>query len=466
MASVLNDDDATGRAQAPAHESADTYQRLLRSDSLPVDDALAIHDFTDQGDEDFPVEPYLERSWFDQEIANVWKKTWQFACREDEVGSPGDYYVYDIVGMSLIISRGSDGQLRALHNFCQHRGRKLRSENGSASSFRCPFHGWTWNTEGGISALPCRSDFRNLSDDELALPQARIGTWGGFVFVCFDPDGPTLEAFLGTLPDHFKTWNLENCYSVAHVRKRIPCNWKVGVEAFIEAYHTLATHPQIAPYTGDTSTQVDTFEGESFNRMLTPMMIQSGQMEAPLEQQAIFDAITGGVRARPLQGVQLPEGETGRSFLAQRYRETMTATTGVDHSALSDADMLDVIQYFIFPNFFPWGGYTQNLVYQFRPDGKRIDSAILDVYMLRRFDPAGERPRSSPLNILSDDESWASASELAGAGPIFDQDMDNMGFVQEGMEIARATTGTIKFSRYHEARIRKFHRQLLAACGK
>ena len=466
MASVLSDGDHEGPNGAAVHASVDVYRGLLRLDGLPVDDALTKHDFTDQGEEDFPVGPYLDQSWFDKEIAGVWKKTWQFACREDEVGSPGDYYVYDIVGMSLLISRGEDGELRALHNFCQHRGRKLRSENGRADSFRCPFHGWTWSNEGQITSLPCRSDFRTLSDGELALPQARIGTWGGFVFVCFDPDGPTLEQFLGALPEHFKTWNLENCFSVAHVRKRIPCNWKVGVEAFIEAYHTLATHPQIAPYTGDTSTQVDTFEGESFNRMLTPMMVQSGQMDNALEQQAIFDAITGGVRARPLQGMKLPDGQTGRSFLAERYRETMTEATGVDHSTVSDADMLDVIQYFVFPNFFPWGGYTQNLVYQFRPDGKQVDSAILDVYILRRFDPNGERPRSTPLNILSDDETWASATELGGAGPIFDQDMDNMGFVQEGMEIARATTGTVKFSRYHEARIRKFHRQLLAACER
>ena len=144
----------------------------------------------------------------------------------------------------------------------------------------------------------------------------------------------------------------------------------------------------------------------------------------------------------------------------------MEAVTGVDHSSFSDADMLDVIQYFVFPNFFPWGGYTQNLVYQFRPDGNRVDSAILDVYFLRRFKPEGERPASTPLNVLSDDEPWASATELAGAGPIFDQDMDNMGYVQEGMGISRATKGKIMLARYHEARIRKFHRQLLQAFGE
>lgn len=466
MASLV-DGDVTGQGSGQIGQSVgQTYRDLLAKDVHKVDDALLIQDFTDQGDEDFPVGPYLDQDWFDKEVENVWKKTWQFACREDEVANPGDYYVYDIVGMSLIISRGDDGELRALHNFCQHRGRKLRVENGHASQFRCPFHGWTWDSKGDITALPCRSEFRPMTNEELALPQAQIATWGGFVFVNFDPEAGSLMDYLGDLPQHFATWKLENCYSVAHVRKRIPCNWKVGVEAFIEAYHTLATHPQIAPFTGDTTTQIDTFDGQSFNRMLTPQMIQSGQMDSVLTEQEIVNAITSqGTRTRHLAGSELPEGKMSREFMGDRMRTFMTELTGHDHMSLSTADMLDTIQYFVFPNFFPWGGYTQTFVYQFRPDGKRVDSATIDVYLLRRYDTAGERPKSKPLNILSDDEPWASAPELAGGGPIFDQDMDNMGYVQAGMEAARATTGTVKFSRYLEARIRKFHHQLVDACG-
>lgn len=454
--------DSFGRGDESYDDYNTAYSELLKTETRPVTPALAERHPLFLGEDDMPVDPYLSREWFDKEVEHVWKKKWQLACRLEEISKPGDYVVYDIVGMSLIVGRDADGELYAHHNFCLHRGRKLRTESGSATEFKCPFHEWTWNTNGSIKNIPCRSDFRELSDEEVHLRPARVGAWAGFVFVNFDMDAEPLEDFLGKLKDHFAPWGLENTCAVAQVRKRIGCNWKIGVEAFIEAYHTLGTHPQIAAYTGDTQTQVDVYADENFNRMITPYGVPSGLMEGPVSEQDILDAssIRPGGRVKQNAKALVPEGKTARQTIADNQRVQFGAMTGLDYSDVSDADMLDIIQYWVFPNFFPWGGMCSNLVYRFRPDGMRTDSAYLDVYILQRYNPENGAPKPAPLNILSDDEPWASAEELGGLGAIFDQDMANMAYVQEGAQISKATKGSTILTRYHEARIRDLYAKL------
>ena len=91
------------------------------------------------------------------------------------------------------------------------------------------------------------------------LPEARVGLWGGFVFISPDPNGVPLEEFLGDLPEHFARWDFEHRYVQAHVSKKIRCNWKVAQEAFYEGLHLGATHPQSAPYVGDANSAVDVY---------------------------------------------------------------------------------------------------------------------------------------------------------------------------------------------------------------
>ena len=92
---------------------------------------------------------------------------------------------------------------------------------------------------------------------EWSLPEVRVGTWGGFVFINMDPDAEPLESFLGDLPEHFAKWPLEQRYKAVHVAKVFPTNWKVVQEAFMEAFHVVATHPQLLAGIGDANSQYD-----------------------------------------------------------------------------------------------------------------------------------------------------------------------------------------------------------------
>ena len=99
-------------------------------------------------------------------------------------------------------------------------------------SFRCPFHGFTWNLDGSMRNAPCRHDFAHVTDDDWRLPEGAPRP-GGFVFINMDPDAPPLEEYLEVLPEHFARWRLEDCWKSAHVAKVIDCNWKPAQEAFM-----------------------------------------------------------------------------------------------------------------------------------------------------------------------------------------------------------------------------------------
>ena len=138
-------------------------------------------------------------------------------------------------------------------------------------------------------------DFPQIDQATFCLPQARVGTWGGFVFVNVDPHGPPLEEYLEDLPWHFADWPLEDRYLSAHVVRVMPCNWKVALEAFIEGYHTMAVHPQLLPMAADSLTEYDVY-GPHVSRMITAVGVSSEHLDGQLDDAEIVRAMLGSTR--------------------------------------------------------------------------------------------------------------------------------------------------------------------------
>ena len=143
---------------------------------------------------------------------------------------------------------------------CLHRGRILRERDGNCAQIRCPFHGFTWSLDGKLATIPAEWDFPHVDKAKFALPECRVGTWGGFVFINMDPSASRSTRYLVGLDAQFARWPLEKRYKQAHVAKIIATNWKVVQEAFSEAYHVIATHPQILAGIGDANSQYDVYE--------------------------------------------------------------------------------------------------------------------------------------------------------------------------------------------------------------
>jgi phenylpropionate dioxygenase-like ring-hydroxylating dioxygenase large terminal subunit len=438
-----------------AHESHGTHivQALLDAETRPVPAALRATGDATLDTSAIPRERYTSRAVHEREVAGVWRRVWQMACREEQIPNPGDSIVYEAPAISLVVVRRAPDDIRAFHNSCLHRGTQLRTQPGAIGELRCPFHGFTWNLDGSFAGMPCPWDFPQVEPETFRLPEARLGTWGGFVFVNVDAAAPPLAEYLEILPAHFATWDLGERYLSAHVVRVVPCNWKVALEAFIESYHTVAVHPQLLRTSGDTQTEYDVYEGvRHVSRMITPVGIASEHVEASVAQQDILDSM---FLTKDDPDARVPDGVTARQVLADRTRRQLTERTGRDYSSITDCEALDAIEYFVFPNFVPWAGYTTPLTYRFRPNGDDHCSAVMDVMLLEPVPATGPRPTPSPTRHLEQGQRWADAPELGYLGRILDQDTATLARIQRGL--LSGVTAEVTLAREQESRIRHFH---------
>ena len=161
-----------------------SVQQVLAGDINPAPAIMrAESPASGLGEADVSIDRYFSKAWHDQEVEKVWRKTWQLACRVEEIPKAGDHVVYEIVHDSLIVVRTAEGTIRAYVNSCLHRGTQLRAEGGCVKQFRCPFHGFTWDLQGKLIDVPGAWDFPNLDRATFNLPEARVGVWGCFVFI-------------------------------------------------------------------------------------------------------------------------------------------------------------------------------------------------------------------------------------------------------------------------------------------
>lgn len=454
-------------AGGTARSEGISWTDLIAQDSRPAPDFLAHESYEYLGSDPIPATRYTSEAFAQAERDRMWPHVWQFAARKEDLPEPGDYVVFENAGRSWLLSRQEDGSVRAFHNVCLHRGRKLKTDaQGSADRFTCPFHGFSWNKDGSLSNIPCRWDFGHLGEEKLQLPEAEVDSWAGYIFLREERGGPGLLDYLAPLPEHFKRWRHEECVTVMWVGKEVPANWKVTAEAFMEAWHTIVTHPQLLPFTGD-SNGAYWFWGDNINVNLVPFGIMSPHLDPTgKKQQWIVDEFCkyNGRSADNYEAskdpfaVTVPEGQTAREALGAAMRAAYTAQTGYDHEDATDAELLDALVYNVFPNFAPWGGYMPNIVYRWRP-GRTPDTCLMEVRVLARVKKGEPMPRGVPMKFLRLDQKWTEAPELGILADVFEQDMDNLPFVQEGLHASK--NGEVQLGDYQEIRIRQFHRTMM-----
>ncbi|HKY90864.1 MAG TPA: aromatic ring-hydroxylating dioxygenase subunit alpha [Nevskiaceae bacterium] len=454
----------------PDRSPGPTVNEILRADRAPPIPAYLEESSVPMGDADIPVSRYISREWHEREKATVWKKTWQVACRVEEVAAPGDYIVYDVGDDSVLVVRTESGAIKAYVNACLHRGTALCDGQGHKKELRCPFHGMTWTLEGQLRSIPGRWDFPHVDNAKFSLPEVRAGFWGGFVFVNLDPGCVPLEDYLEVLPKQLDGRVFENRYKAAHVSQVVPCNWKVALEAFIEGYHVAETHYEkdeqgrvspegIAAISADTNIQYDTWpESRHINRLIMLDAVPSYSVAHRIAggEQQIVDIMLRRVPAevRP----KLAPGERARPAIAAFNRKALSAMYRADLSSISDCDALDQIQYNIFPNFTLWTTPFAPLCYRFRPYGDSPDQALFEIWFLLPKPDEGPAPPAAKERRLAPGEPWANCAELGIYGPIVDQDMVNLPRIHKGLKAARKPGLTL--AHYQESRIRHFHRTL------
>ncbi len=447
-----------GKARSPGV----SWAELIANDSRPAPDFLKQDAYEYRGSKPLAANRYTSEEFARLERERMWPYVWQFAAREEDIPEPGDYLVHENAGRSWLVVRQDDGSVKAFHNVCLHRGRKLCTEGGNSDNFTCPFHGFSWNQDGTFRNNPCSWDFEHLDSEKLALPEAEVDSWQGYIFLREEPGGPSLFEFLAPLPDFFKRWRHDECTTVIWVAKEVEANWKVTAEAFMEAWHTVVTHPQLLPFTGDSNSAYWVY-GDNINVNLVPFGILSPHVnpDGKSEQWIVDEFIKYNARSGDNYdpegdpfAVKVPSGQTAREALGEAMRKAYEEQSGYDHSDATDSELLDALVYNVFPNFAPWGGFMPNVVYRWMP-GKTPDTCIMEVRVLARSRKGEPIPRGVPRNFLTLEQKWTEAAELGGLGEVFEQDMANLPYVQEGLHCSK--NGEVQLGNYQEIRIRQLH---------
>lgn len=219
--------------------------------------AVIDNESPDQESESFLIESglYTDEDVYQLELERIFGRSWLFVAHESMVPKEGDYITTFMAEDPVIVSRGNDGHIRVLLNKCLHRGNKVcLFDRGNAQRFRCSYHGWTYNNQGGLGSVPLLKDsyMGDLDIGEMSLPAPRVVNYKGLIFACWDKDVISLEDYLG---QDFR-WYLETFLLDADPlglqvlpgrhRYMMPVNWKLLAENFGgDQYHFASTHSSV-----------------------------------------------------------------------------------------------------------------------------------------------------------------------------------------------------------------------------
>jgi p-cumate 2,3-dioxygenase alpha subunit len=187
----------------------------------------------------------------------IFERCWLYVGHESEFPQPGEYRRRTVAGRPLFLVRGRDGQLRAFHNTCTHRGAMVcRQDQGTTEQFQCFYHAWTFNTQGELIGVPDERGYAAAFDRrELGLkPAPRLESYRGLYFVSFNPDIENLATYLGDAKEYIDqtmdSAELLGGWAViaGSARYSINANWKLLIENSIDNYHIATVHQTYFEY--------------------------------------------------------------------------------------------------------------------------------------------------------------------------------------------------------------------------
>jgi glycine betaine catabolism A len=203
---------------------------------------------------------------YEQEMERLFRRSWQCIGREEEIPRPGGFRTVEVAGSGVLVLRNRQGELKAFHNVCRHRGTRLveAAEGSELTRLVCPYHAWTYDLDGRLLGTPHMQDAKGFDRAKSGLYPVAIQTWRGFVFVNLAPKPEPLEATLGGLVARTANYPLESLRRTHRVVYEIAANWKLVVQNANECYHCPGVHPQLVKITPYRSGEEDLRTGPVF----------------------------------------------------------------------------------------------------------------------------------------------------------------------------------------------------------
>ncbi|MEQ1883071.1 MAG: SRPBCC family protein [Burkholderiales bacterium] len=215
----------------------------------------------------FPLVPrqrYMDPAFHDLEQKYLWPRAWLLAGHLDEIPEPGCYKTWDMPGIPVIIMRTRNGEVKAFHNSCRHRGALVaRQPYGRSPTLVCGYHGWSYDNDGRLIRIQSPREFAPFDLSCRSLVPVKCERLGKLIYVNFDPSSISLQEYLGPLRDEWKQYELDSLRLVHHYTWDLDCNWKVAMEGNIENYHLWNIHGDVIPpfYVKDEYGNITLYKG-------------------------------------------------------------------------------------------------------------------------------------------------------------------------------------------------------------
>lgn len=194
-----------------------------------------------------PAKYYTSQEYFREELEQFFVDKWICVGREDQVARPGDYFLVDLAGESVIVTRDDKGQIGAFFNVCRHRGTRLCDKESGTFTGRiaCPYHAWTYALDGRLVGAPHMSDATNFSPSRYSLHRVASTSWDGYLFLNLSGKAGALSEQLGAMKEKFRDWKSEDLRMGKRVLYSIKANWKLIVQNYSECLHCPVIHPTL-----------------------------------------------------------------------------------------------------------------------------------------------------------------------------------------------------------------------------
>lgn len=182
-----------------------------------------------RGGYSLPAWIYRDAEFLALEKERLFMPSWQLVCHASDLPRAGDYHGYTILGELAFVVRGRDGRLRAFHNVCRHRAaRLLDGDRGHCrANIVCPYHAWSYDLDGRLVGVPFHDEYEHFDPATHALVPLECDSFMGFVFVRFEPGGPSLADTMAPAAAEMALYRIETMQPLDQVRTRArEVNWK------------------------------------------------------------------------------------------------------------------------------------------------------------------------------------------------------------------------------------------------
>lgn len=215
------------------------------------------------GQRTLPQAYFTDPAILAQETERLLLDGWVAVARAEQVAAPGQYFLADVAGQSVIVLRDRGGVIRAFYNTCTHRGSRLCEEHQGqfSETLQCPYHAWTFALDGKLVGAPSTNDLDGFSKADWPLRPVALGLWEGFIFLNLSPDPEPFERYMAPVWTRFARFGTGHLKVGRSIDYTVKANWKLIVQNYSECYHCALVHPELTRLTPPTAGGNDLVEG-------------------------------------------------------------------------------------------------------------------------------------------------------------------------------------------------------------